>query len=54
MSTQERLEMVEIRLREWCQTKVDLLTPFEIAEYRVLCDELNLIRNGDNYESHNR
>ena len=50
MSNSKRLEMVEIRLREWCQLRVGMLTEYEIAEYRVLCDELNVIRGGMEHE----
>ena len=53
MCAKERLDAVEIRLREWCQSKVDRLTAQEIAEYRVICDEINVIRGGMKYGNSN-
>ena len=53
MCTKERLDAVEIRLRQWCQPKVERLTRHEIAEYRLICDEICVIRGGMKYDNSN-
>ena len=53
MITTERLDAIEIRLRQWCQSKVERLTRHEIAEYRLICDEICVIREGMKYGNSN-
>ena len=50
MCSKERLDAVEIRLREWCQSKVDRLTWPEVEDFRTICDEMASIRRGMEYD----
>jgi hypothetical protein len=49
MCTKQRLDAVEIRFREWWQSKVDRLSWREVEDFRAICDEMASIRRGLEY-----